>query len=303
VALRTRLSGIIVSPSLHAPDGSPAHPQDRGANRKARLMSRFWRNTTDQLRDVAISRTAAALSFTTLLGLVPLVTVVVAVVAQFPIFGTWVAALETFLLRHMLPVSASAAVQTYVIGFADRAASLRGLSIALTLLTAILLFATIEGEINTIFRVTRGRSWLRRIPLYVLGITLGPLLLGASVWMSSWLAAQSRAVLDEPTLFQHWVVAPVPFLLTAIAFTLTYKLVPARLVRWAPAVVGGVIASIVFELMKRGFSWYIDVVSTYEVIYGALAALPVFLLWVYLCWVVVLAGAALVAVLDGWGRG
>ena len=266
-------------------------------------MSRFWRNTTDQLRDVAISRTAAALSFTTLLGLVPLVTVVVAIVAQFPIFGTWVAALETFLLRHMLPASASAAVQTYVVGFADRAASLRGLSIALTLLTAILLFATIEGEINTIFRVTRGRSWLRRIPLYVLGITLGPLLLGASIWMSTWLAAQSRAVLEEPTLFRHWVVAPVPFLLTAIAFTLTYKLVPARLVRWTPAIVAGVVASIVFELMKRGFSWYIDAVATYEIIYGALAALPVFLLWLYLCWVIVLAGAALAAVLDGWGRG
>jgi membrane protein len=265
-------------------------------------MGRFWRNTSNQLRDVAISRTAAALAFTTLLGLVPLVTVVVAIVAQFPIFTTWVAALETFLLRHMLPESASAAVHTYVVGFADRAAALRGLSIAFIAITSIFMFATIEGEINTIFRVQKGRSWARRLPLYLVGMTLGPLLLGGSVWLSGWLAAQSRVVLDQPTLFRHWVVAPLPFLLTATAFTLTYKLVPARIVRWAPAVAGGVMASVVFELMKRAFAWYIEAVPTYELIYGALAALPVFLLWLYLCWVVVLGGAALVAVLDSWGR-
>lgn len=264
-------------------------------------MARTWSKTAAQLRDVAISRTAAALAFTTLLGLVPLVTVVVAVVAQFPIFSTWVAALETFLLRHMLPVSASTVVHEYVVGFADRAANLSGLSLLIILITAIMLFATIESEINAIFRVSRGRAWMRRLPLYVVGITLGPILVGASIWTSSWLAAQSRVVLSEPELFRNWVVAPVPFLLTAIAFTLTYKLVPARTVRWLAALSGGVAASIVFELMTRAFAWYLSLVPSYELIYGALAALPVFLLWLYLCWVIVLAGAVLAAMLTGGG--
>jgi membrane protein len=261
-------------------------------------MARSWRTASAQLRDVAISKTAAALAFTTLLGLVPLVTVVVAIVAQFPVFTTWVTALETFLLRHMLPVSASTVVHEYVVGFADRAANLSGVSLAIIAITAIMLFATIEGEINTIFGVPRGRKWSRRLPLYLLAVTLGPILVGASIWTSSWLAAQSRVVLSQPELFRHWFVAPVPFLLTAIAFTLTYKLVPARFVRWLAAMTGGVAASVLFEAMKRAFAWYLAAVPSYELIYGALAALPVFLLWVYLCWVIVLAGAAFTAVLN-----
>ncbi len=263
----------------------------------------FWQNATAQLREVAISKTAAALAFTTLLGLVPLATVAIAIVAQFPIFTTWMAALETFLLRHMLPVSASAVVHEYVVGFADRAASLSTVSVLIIAITALMLIATVESELNAIFRVTRGRPLHRRLPLYLFGITVGPILVGASIWLSTEIAAESRVMLNRPTLFHGWIVAPIPFLLTTVAFTLTYKLVPARLVRWLPALVGGIAASVVFELMKRGFALYIDAVPSYELIYGALAALPVFLLWLYLCWVVVLAGAALTAALNGTGRG
>ena len=111
--------------------------------------------------------------------------------------------------------------------------------------------------------------------------------------------AQSRAIIPRETTLGQWIVAPLPIVLTAIALALLYKLVPYRPVRWAPAIVGGVLASIAFEVMKHGFAWYLTQVPTYELIYGALAALPVFLSWLHLCWTIVLAGALLTAALNG----
>ena len=262
-------------------------------------MRGFVRTLATGLRDLDISRTAAALSFTTLVALVPLATVAVATVARFPVFETWMDALEKFLLRHMLPGSASTIVHTYVLGFAARASQLRGISIAVIAFTAILLFAMIESEFNTIFRVTRGRSLLRRAPAYVVGLLVGPILVGASIWLTSWIIAESHAIIPRETSLGHLIVAPLPILLTALAFAMMYKFVPAKPVRWLPAALGGVIASIAFEAMKHGFAWYLTVVPTYELVYGALAALPVFLVWLHLCWTIVLAGALLTAALNG----
>jgi membrane protein len=262
-------------------------------------MPGFLRHLTRGLRDLDLSRTAAALSFTTLVALVPLASVAVATVAHFPIFDVWLGALEKFLLRHMLPGSASAIVHTYILGFADRAAQLRGLSLGVIAFTAILLFAMVEREINVIFRVNRARPLAHRVPVYVLGLTAGPVLVGASIWLSTWIMAQSRAIIPRETLFGQWIVAPLPVLLTAIALALMYKFVPARPVRWWPAIVGGIVASVAFEVMKHAFAWYLTNVPTYELIYGALAALPVFLVWLHLCWTIVLGGALLTAALDG----
>ncbi|MEP7061235.1 MAG: YihY family inner membrane protein [Betaproteobacteria bacterium] len=261
-------------------------------------MRAFLRHLGSGVRDLELSRTSAALSFTTLVALVPLATVAVATVAHFPIFEVWLGALEKFLLRHMLPGSASAIVHTYVVGYADRAAQLRGVSLIVIALTAILLFAMVEREINVIFGVTRLRPLVRRVPIYVLGLTVGPVLVGASIWLSTWIMAQSRAIIPRETTLGQWIVAPLPIVLTAIALALTYKLVPNRPVRWAPAIIGGTLASIAFEVMKHGFAWYLTRVPTYEFIYGALAALPVFLIWLHLCWTIVLVGALLAAALD-----
>ncbi len=262
-------------------------------------MQAFLRTMSTGLRDLGLSRTAAALSFTTLVALVPLVSVAVAIVAHFPIFNVWLDALEKFLLRHMLPGSASTIVRTYVVGFADRASQLRGVSLVVIALTATLLFAMIEREINVIFRVGKPRSLVRRVPVYLLGLTVGPVLVGASIWLSTWIMAQSREIIPRTTTIGDFIVAPVPVMLTAAALALVYKLVPAKPVRWPPAVIGGIVASVAFELMKHGFAWYLTHVPTYELIYGALAVLPVFLIWLHLCWTIVLAGALLAAALDG----
>jgi len=253
------------------------------------------------LRDLDLSRTAAALAFTTLLALVPLASVGVATVAHFPVFETWLNSLEAFLLRYMLPVSASTLVHTYVLGFAAHAAELRGLSLLFIAVTAVLLFAMVEREINLIFRVRRGRPLVRRVPVYFVVLTLGPLLIGAGIWLTTWIMAQSRAIIPRSTTLGAWIVAPLPIVLTAAALALMYKFTPAKPVRWVPAVIAGAAAAAAFEVMKHGFAFYVTHVPTYEIIYGALAALPLFLLWLYLCWLIVLGGALLTAALDGGG--
>ena len=148
----------------------------------------------------------------------------------------------------------------------------------------------------------RPRPLVRRVPVYFVMLTLGPVLVGASIWMTTWIMAQSRAIIPQGTRVGQWIVAPLPIVLTAAALTLMYKFAPAKPVRWVPAAIAGAAAAAAFEVMKHGFAWYVTHVPTYEVIYGALAALPLFLIWLYLCWLIVLGGALLTAAFDGGGR-
>jgi membrane protein len=269
----------------------------RAKGRPVTTPAAFARQLIKGLRDLDLSRTAAALSFTTLLALVPLASVAVATVAHFPAFDQWLDALEKFLLRYMLPGSASTLVHTYVLGFAARASQLRGLSLAFVAVTGVLLFAMIEREINLIFRITRGRALWRRVLLYVFGLTFGPIMVGASISLSTSLL--SEAIVPHEAVVGRWIVAPLPLVLTAVALALVYKLVPARRVGWLPAVLGGALAALALEMLKHGFAWYVGNVPTYEFIYGALAALPLFLVWLHFCWLIVLVGALVTAALDG----
>ena len=157
-------------------------------------MAGLFRQLSAGLRDLELSQTAAALSFTTLVALVPLASVALTIVAHFPIFDLWVGALEKFLLRHMLPGSASAIVHTYILGFADRASRLRGVSLAVIAGTGILLFAMVEREINVIFGVSRKRPLMRRVPIYRSGCVIP-----ASRYGGSRIPATSAPCFAPPT--------------------------------------------------------------------------------------------------------
>ena len=256
-----------------------------------------------RLRVAGVFRTAAALSFVTVLGLVPLLTVAVVVVARYPLFQEWFDALERFLLRHLLPAS-STVVRGYLVDFTTKAANLQGLSIALVVMTAILLVATVEREIDAIWDAREPRSILRRIFIYALGVGAGPLLIGAAVYSTRWLIEESVAQVPLASHAVPFLVGPIAIAITAFAFTLLYLLMPARHVPLRAAVAGGLFAALAFELAKRGFAFYMATVPTYQVVYGALAALPLFLVWVYVSWVVVLVGAAVAATLaEGARRG
>lgn len=259
-------------------------------------LAAFVTGVIRRLTGVGLARTAAALSFTTILGLVPLLTVVLVYVARFPLFERWITSLERFLMRHLLPGS-GVAVRPYLDEFTGRASELQGVGIALVVVTAVMLIATVGREINAIWGIERDDSRLRRLVVVVLGMVLGPLAIGAAVWSTNWLIEQSLAAAPSFAPAVALIRGPLSVALATILFALLYAVLPARRVPLRAAIVGGLAAALLFEAAKRGFVFYAVSVPTYQRVYGALAVLPLFLLWVFVSWVIVLAGAAITATL------
>jgi membrane protein len=255
-----------------------------------------------RLREVQLARTAASLSFTTLLALVPLTSMAIAFVARFPMFTRGLDAFEAFLLKNVLPDSAARLVHEHILGFAAQAARLTGLSIVLVSITAGLALYTVEREINTIWGIRQGRSLTRRVIVYALALTVGPVVVGASISITTWAIAESLAAVPFEKTLGESIVHALPFVFTATGLTLVYKFVPARRVDVFPALAGGVLAALAVEGAKYLFALYIRHVPTYQLIYGALSAVPVFLLWIYFSWIIVLAGAAVSATVAAGPR-
>src|SRR4051794_3440475 len=247
-------------------------------------VSDFARRFVRHLSDVGLTRTASSLAFTTLLGAVPLATVALVSVSHVPQFEQWVSALETFLLRHMLPASAHALVRQPLAGFIDNASELTGVSIALLALAAVMATATVEREINRIWGIHNRRPFARRLVVYAVGITAGPVLIGATIAALTSLLTESFAAVPARELHALLGIRPLPLIVVTLGLTLLYAVVPARRVpiRWA--LTGGFIAALALELAKDTFALYLTQVPTLRIVYGALSALPVFLLWIYLCW-------------------
>jgi membrane protein len=258
----------------------------------------FSRRVVVRTRQIGLARAAGSLAFTTLLGIVPLATVALEFVARFPVFEQWLDALETFLLKHMLPASANAVVNTHIREFTEKAAGLTGVSIVFIVVTATMLIATAEREINALWGVARRRSIARRLFVYVVGATVGPVLVGASISVSTWLITQSLATVPLRGTLTPMIVPILPLAFSTLALALLYQSVPARHVPWRYAFAGALLAALAFEGAKQGFAFYLTHVPTYELVYGALAALPVFLIWIYVCWLIVLTGAAVTATLT-----
>jgi membrane protein len=254
----------------------------------------FVRGVALRLSGVGLLRTAAALSFATVLGLVPLFTVAFVYVARYPLFEHWLYALERFLVRHLLPGS-GAAIRPYLEEFTTKAGNLQGVGILIVIATAVLLIATIEKEINAIWGTHQPRSLVRRVGVYALGVTLGPLAIGAAVYSTNWMLEASLAVdlLSKPEITA--LGGPVAIVLATLAFSLLYAVLPARRVPWWAALAGGLVAALGFEAAKRGFVLYVTHVPTYQRVYGALSLLPLFLIWIYVSWLIVLFGAAISA--------
>jgi membrane protein len=254
----------------------------------ARVVRRVWA--------AGIGRVAASLAFTTLLGLVPLFTVAFAYVARFPLFQSWLDALEPTLLKFLLPGS-SATVRHYLAEFTARAADLQGIGTAFVVITAVLLVADVESEINAIWGVSVARSLARRAIVYTLGFITVPVSIGAAVYFTSWAIEHSVDAVPIASEALPFLARPVAFGIGTLVLTLIYALVPARRVPWRAALIAGLLAAIAFEVAKAGFTFYITHFSTYQLVYGALAALPVFLIWLYLSWIILLVGAAVSATL------
>ncbi len=245
-------------------------------------------------------QTAGSLTFTTLLALVPLITVALALTTAFPVFDETIGALQAYLVAHFLPdASGVEMIADQIAAFTAKAGRLTAIGLGFLAITAIMLMLTIDQVLNRVFRVQRRRPLAQRLLMYWSVLTLGPILIGGSISMTSFLVGASLGVLDLGA-FTEAALRLLPFLFTWAAFTWVYILVPYRRIELAHALVGGLVASVIFELAKRGFALYVASFPTYSMIYGAFATLPIFLLWLYVSWLVVLLGATITAMLPGY---
>jgi membrane protein len=234
---------------------------------------------------------AASLSFTTLLSLVPLFTVIFGFFGGLPLFEKAGGLIENFIISNFVPAFGDT-IQAYLHEFALKAADLKATGVVILIIIALMLLATIDNALNIIWHVQVRRRPVTRFLVYWSILTLGPLLVGAGIVLTTYVLSLSIVSDVKDTLgLEAHLLSWIPFLTTAIAFTLLYILLPNCVVSRRHAMLGGLIAAILFEYSKYGFGIYITSYSTYEAIYGAIAVIPVFLIWIYTSWVIVILGA------------
>ncbi|MET0983450.1 MAG: YihY family inner membrane protein [Telluria sp.] len=290
------------SRTVHAISRSTSDIASLGAERmrgltlgEARDLVRFARR---RLREEMLPQVAGSLTFTTTLALVPLLTIVLAIFTTFPIFGQLRTALETYFAQALMPKAISNTIISNLTQFADKAKGLSLLGAVMLFMTSTAMMAMIERVFNQIWRVRRPRPLMQRMLVYWALITLGPLLFGLSIWLTGQLFTATGGMARSVPLLGSVFSTLASVALTAGAYTLLYAAVPNRSVDWRDALWGALAAAIAFELAKRLFALFIRQFPSYAIIYGALAALPLFLLWIYLSWLITLVGAVLAAALP-----
>lgn len=246
-----------------------------------------------------LSQMAAALAYSTLLTLAPLTTLVLVAATHLPGFNVLVGQLDRFIVRTLLPNQSGGAVAEHIYRMASQANELTWPWVMTLVGMVFLLLHTLEGALNQIWGVREGRSWLRRLPLYLVGMVGVPVFMGMLTSLSYFLVNLALGWGQGLAPYQQQIINWLDFILLTAFFALLYWAMPNMRVSRSAALCGGIVVSLAMAGMKLGFRWYIGEATFYSRLYGALAALPIFLLWLYLAWALVLGGAILVASLDG----
>ena len=258
-----------------------------------------WLDTLKTLRqrfrDEHLGLTAGSLTFTTLISLVPLVTVMLAIFSAFPMFSNFQGALEKYFLQTLVPNSIAKPVLGALTQFASKARGLGTAGVVLLLITATALMLTIDRTLNAIWRVRQPRPIAQRVLVYWAALTLGPLVLGVSLSLTSYLLSASEGLVAGLPGAVAALLKTLEFALLSGSMAALFRYVPNTDVRWRHALAGGVFVAIGFEVAKRLLAVYLRQVPTYAIVYGAFATLPIFLIWLYLGWVIVLLGAVVAA--------
>lgn len=246
-----------------------------------------------------LTQVAGSLAFSTLFALVPLVSLVLVVASLLPGFNVLVVQVDSLLMQALLPGKSGGAVAEQVYFLASEARKLTWPWVLVLAGMVFLLLHTLEEALNQVWGVKEGRPWLRRLPLYLIGMVGVPLLMGGLTSLLGFLIKLTLGWDDGLLLLETELLKVANLVLLGGFFALLYYAMPhVRVSPWA-ALCGGVLVSLGLAGMKLGFLWYMARVSFYSKVYGTLSALPIFLLWLYLAWVLVLAVAVLVASLDG----
>ncbi|PJG57775.1 virulence factor BrkB family protein [Aeromonas cavernicola] len=237
-----------------------------------------------------VTVTAGYLAYVTLLSLVPMVAVVFGMMSAFPVFQSLKKEMEQFVYHNFVP-TAGEVLKEYIDGFVANATNTTAVGIGALIVVALMLISAIDKNLNAIWRATQRRPLAQAFAMYWMILTLGPVLIGASIAISSYIF--SLRFLSQESLFGigYLLLRGLPFFFSVLTFLLVYTVVPNCKVRLAHAFVGALVAATLFELAKRGFAIYITNFPSYQAIYGALATIPILFVWVYLSWLVVLLGA------------
>ncbi|TNG01295.1 MAG: virulence factor BrkB family protein [Gammaproteobacteria bacterium] len=265
---------------------------------KVFYLGRFLRFMLLRFIEDRGTQTAGTLAYTTLLSLVPLMAVGFSFLAIFSDLKGLSGDIEHFIFSNFMPTSGEV-VKEYVGRFASKASQMSATGLVVLIITALMMMATIDASLNRIWRVRVRRNRKASFLVYGAVLTWGPILVGMGIALTSYLVSLPL-ITDATSPFggKKTLLSLMPYILETVAFTLLYLLIPNRRVLFRHAISGGVLAAVLFEICKRGFAWYVTTFPTYEVIYGALATIPIFLVWVYVSWLVVLLGAEFACCLD-----
>ncbi len=249
-----------------------------------------------------VPQVAGSLTFTTVLSIVPLITVAFAIFTAFPMFSSFQYAVQGFLADRLMPPSVNQQVFDYLNEFAAKAKAMTTAGTVFLVLTSLITMMTIESALNVIWRVPKPRPLGQRILIYWAVLTLAPVIFGISVSLSTYLLTQSisrvSGVLQDQPSLKDLALSFAAMPITAAGFMMLYVFVPNCRVAWKDALIGGCSAALAIELTKRGFGLYIRHFPTYTAVYGAFAVIPIFLIWVYLTWFITLFGATLTSALP-----
>ncbi|MDC8785147.1 YihY family inner membrane protein [Roseateles koreensis] len=277
---------------------APVETAEKSSLLNSAVLTRLWRLVTDlrtRFQEEHLGLTAGSLTFTTLISLVPLLTVMLALFTAFPIFSSFQSALEKYFLQNLIPANIAHPVMVGLSQFAAKAKGLGSMGLVFLGFTALALMLTIDQTLNQIWRVKRPRPIAQRVLVYWAALTLGPLILGASIAFTSYAITTGQDLLGDLPSKWHKALNGLQLLVMAGGVAGLFHYVPNTHVRWRHAFLGGLFVAVAFSVAKWGLALYLKAVPTYSTLYGAFAIVPIFLIWLYLSWVIMLIGAVLAA--------
>ena len=260
---------------------------------RAFLIMLWFRVNHDRL-----TTSSAELAYTTILALVPLITVIFSLLSAFPMFDEISQSLKRLIYSNLVP-TASDTIQNYLEQFIANTKKMTFVGIIGLMVTSLLLINSINNALNRIWRTKRKRSFMYNLTMYWTILTLGPILAGSSVAVSSyifslkWLSTAASGDLLLSTL---------PFIISIVGFWLLYSIIPTESLPFKEAAIGALVAAILFEIGKRAFALYVTSFPTYQLIYGVVSSIPIMLVWIYCSWCIVLFGAEFAATLTDFNK-
>lgn len=245
-----------------------------------------------------LTTSAAGLAYTTILALVPLITVIFSLLSAFPMFDEISLSLKKLIYSNLVP-TASDTIQNYLEQFIANTKKMTFVGVIGLIVTSLLLINTINTALNQIWKTKRKRSFMYNLTMYWTILTLGPILVGSSVAVSyyifslKWLSAAANS---------NILLSILPFMISVVGFWLLYSIIPTESVPLKESMIGAIVAAILFELGKRAFALYVTSFPTYQLIYGVVSSIPIMLVWIYCSWCIVLFGAEFAATLTDFNR-